>query len=287
MEKEVLIWWGVLSSITLVNIFAWLYSAMVVRSQKPFLSIEDYILSHRILILAGIYVVGCGIRAVLPRIDAQRISLFDHWLSSIAIGRSVATIAELCFVAQWALLLHAISKYKDESFVRHISYWIVPIIVVAEVFSWSSVVTTVNFGHVIEESLWAFTACLIFVCFVILHAGSDGLSKKLYALLMSVTVVYLLFMLTVDIPMYLERWQEDIALNRIPLSVVEGFRDLFYRWIVAEDWKTWRAEVPWMTLYFSIAVWTSIALVHLTIMHEFRRARIDQNIKSNNYSPLE
>ena len=275
MEKEVLIWWVILSFISVLNVAAWLYSVILVRRRKPYISVEDYILSRRILILAGIYVVGCGIRAVLPRIDAQRISLIDHWLSSIVVGRSVATIAELCFVAQWALLLHAIGKYKDEGFVRHISYWILPIIVVAEVFSWTSVVTTINFGHVIEESLWAFTACLIFVCFAILHSSSDGVSKKLYALLMSVTIVYLLFMLTVDIPMYYERWQEDIALNRISLSIVDGFRDLSYRWVVVDNWKTWKVEVPWMTLYFSIAVWMSIALSHVPVMHEFRRARVD------------
>lgn len=275
MEKEVLIWWGILSFITLFNIIAWIYSVILVRRRKPYVSVEDYILSHRILILAGIYVVGCGIRAVLPRIDAQRISLIDHWLSSIAVGRSVATIAELCFVAQWALLLHAIGKYKDEYLVRYIAYWIFPIIVVAEVFSWSSVVTTINFGHVIEESLWAFIACLIFVCFAILHSSSDGISKKIYALLMSGTVVYLLFMLTIDIPMYFERWQEDLALNRNALSIIDGFRDLSYRWVVVKDWKTWRAEVPWMTLYFSIAVWVSIALSFVPMMQEFRKVRID------------
>lgn len=277
MEKEVLVWWGILSFITLVNVFAWFYSVILVRRRKPYISVEDYILSRRILILAGFYVFGCGIRAILPRIDAGRISLIDHWLSSIVVGRSVATIAELCFIAQWALLLHAIGKYKDEDFVRHIAYWIVPIIVVAEVFSWTSVVTTINFGHIIEESLWAFTACLIFVCFVILHSRSDGVSKRLYALLMSGTVVYLLFMLTVDIPMYFERWQEDLALNTNALSVVEGFRDLSYRWIVVKDWKTWQAEVPWMTLYFTIAVWTSIALSHIPATKEFRRVRIDSD----------
>lgn len=275
MEKEVLIWWGVLSLITLVNIVLWFYSGIVVRRRKHYISVENYILSKRLLILAGVYVVGCGIRAVLPRIDAQRIVLIDHWLSSIAIGRGAATIAELCFVAQWALLLHAISKYKDENIIRHISYWIVPIIVVAEVFSWSSVVTTINFGHVVEESLWAFIASLIFVCFIILYDSSNSVSRKAYLLLMSATVVYLLFMLIVDIPMYFERWQEDIALNRSSLSIAEGFRDLTYRWIVIEDWKIWRFEVPWMTLYFSLAVWTSIALSYIPITNEFRRLKIN------------
>jgi hypothetical protein len=28
-------------------------------------------------------------------------------------------------------------------------------------------------------------------------------------------------------------------------------------------WEVWREEVPWMTLYFSIGVWTSLAMVLL------------------------
>jgi len=46
-----------------------------------------------------------------PRADVQRICLFDTWLSSIVRrGRSVATIAEVCFVAQWAIVLRALAN---------------------------------------------------------------------------------------------------------------------------------------------------------------------------------
>jgi len=29
------------------------------------------------------------------------------------------------------------------------------------------------------------------------------------------------------------------------------------------EWDVWREEAPWMTLYFSIGVWTSLAMVLL------------------------
>jgi hypothetical protein len=32
---------------------------------------------------------------------------------------------------------------------------------------------------------------------------------------------------------------------------------------VTQSWDVWRAEMTWMTLYFSVAVWVSIALLHL------------------------
>ena len=57
-------------------------------------------------------VFGCGFRSLIPRADVQRFGLIDSWLSSALIGRSVATAAELCFVAQSALLLHAAARAR-------------------------------------------------------------------------------------------------------------------------------------------------------------------------------
>jgi hypothetical protein len=53
------------------------------------------------VLLCGAYVFGCAFRSFLPRADVQRICLFDTWLSSVIVGRSVATVAEVCFAAQW------------------------------------------------------------------------------------------------------------------------------------------------------------------------------------------
>jgi len=271
MEKEVLIWWVSLSVITLLNILVWLYSVVLVRRQKNCLSIENYILTRQMLILSGVYVFGCAIRAVLPRVDAHRIVLIDHWLSSILVGRTSATLAELCFIAQWALLLYAIGKYRNNYSVTQLSYWIFPIIFMAELFSWASVISTGNFGHVIEESLWVVAAILVLICLVKLYALTTGIEKKLFVFLMFGTIFYILFMITVDIPMYYERWQTDIALNRTIFSLVDGVRDLTYRWSVMVDWKTWKPEVPWMSLYYSVAVWMSIAMIYVPVIEDFRR----------------
>merc|ERR1712118_278525 len=54
---------------------------------------------------AGIYVVGCFFRAVWPRIDVERICFFDSPISVTLVGRSLATVAELCFAWQIGLVL--------------------------------------------------------------------------------------------------------------------------------------------------------------------------------------
>jgi hypothetical protein len=57
------------------------------------------VMSPLMLFLSAAYVFACAFRSFLPRADIQRICLFDTWLSSVTVGRSVATVAEICFTA--------------------------------------------------------------------------------------------------------------------------------------------------------------------------------------------
>jgi hypothetical protein len=75
-------------------------------------------------------------------------------------------------------------------------------------------------------------------------------------------LTYVTFMFVVDVPMYWSRWLADEASGRHYLSLAQGLLDVSGRWVVSHRWEDWRSEVGWMTLYFSVAVWMSIALVH-------------------------
>ena len=61
--------------------------------------------------------------------------------------------------------------------------------------------------------------------------------------------------------MYVTRWQADEAGGRPYLTLSQGLHDAWSRRVVSYSWADWRAEVPWMTLYFSVCVWWSLALV--------------------------
>jgi hypothetical protein len=50
------------------------------------------------------------------------------------------------------------------------------------------------------------------------------------------------------------------------LTIGQGFADVSGRWVVSHQWSDWESEVIWMTLYFSIAVWLSIGLMHTSMM---------------------
>jgi hypothetical protein len=43
-------------------------------------------------------------------------------------------------------------------------------------------------------------------------------------------------------------------------GLLAGLHDLTTRWIVTHDIAQWQDEIAWMSLYFSVAVWSSLAL---------------------------
>ena len=69
-------------------------------------------------------------------------------------------------------------------------------------------------------------------------------------------------MVTVDVPMYLSRWHAEAAGNG-SLPLAQGLRTLLERCIVERDWTAWREDVPWLSLYYTVAVWISIALAQV------------------------
>src|SRR6516164_7211573 len=107
------------------------------------------------VLLCAAYVFGCAFRAALPRADVQRICLFDTWLSTVVVGRSVATVAEICFALQWAIVLRQLGEMAGADTTLNAAWLVVPLILVAECFSWYAVLTTNYLGNAIENSIWA------------------------------------------------------------------------------------------------------------------------------------
>jgi len=50
------------------------------------------------------------------------------------------------------------------------------------------------------------------------------------------------------------------------LTVSQGILDTSSRWKVSQEWHVWKDEVLWMTMYFSVAVWLSIASIHVPVL---------------------
>jgi hypothetical protein len=186
--------------------------------------------------------------------------LFDTWLSSVVVGRSVATLAEMCFAAQWTIVLLRLGAMTGSDTAMNVAFAILPLILIAEGFSWYAVLTTNYLGTAVENSIWAVTFAAIGVGLARLVPAFDGSVRVVLAIASVGIAAYLIFLLTVDVPMYVSRWREKMADGSQLLRPIEGLRDASTRWVVTRDLAAWKDEIAWMSLYFSAAVWASLAL---------------------------
>ena len=266
LSNPVALWWAMLTLVSFANIAFWfiLYRQLSGGGAAVTHSSD----TSSMLALSATYVFGCAFRSVLPRADVQRICLVDSWLSSVFVGRSVATIAEIAFAAQWAIILAQLGAIADAETAVNMARVIVPIIVVAEICSWYAVVTKNFLYNAIENSLWAVAFLFVGIGLGRLLPEFDGLVRWLLIAGLVGIACYLAFLVVVDVPMYVKRWRIERAAGTPLLHPLVGLRDSATRWIVTHDIEHWREEIAWMSLYFSAAVWGSLALCALSAMND-------------------
>src|SRR3982074_2105720 len=204
-SKPLAWWWGLLTLVSGVNIAVWFLLYRYLGEQPNGLVITSG--TGLMLLLSAAYVFGCAFRSLLPRADVQRICLFDTWLSSVLVGRSVATVAEICFAAQWAIILHQMGTMTGADTTLNAAWVIVPLILIAECFSWYAVLTTNYLVNAIENSIWAVAFFIVGIGLCRLLPEFDGPVRVVLAIAITGIVCYLAFLMTIDVPMYLSRWR--------------------------------------------------------------------------------
>lgn len=244
---NVTLWWSFLRAAALINAAAWGLSAWYLTPDP------DVEATRRVLLwLSALYVAGCAFRSLLPMIDVPRYCLHDTPVSRIFVGRSVATVAELAFVAQWALLMH-------EAGAARAAVAVVLIIVVAEVLSWLAVLTRNDLFHAGENALWTVAAALAALSLASRWSYEDELGRTVIMVTIACATLYVAFMSIYVVPMYARRWRP----GGLHLSPAEGLRQVLGRCTVERDWEQWRQDAAWLTPYFTLAVWLSITLAYL------------------------
>jgi hypothetical protein len=191
--RKVATWWACLKAIAVLNILLWVVTCLPLAGGTARLRWH--------VALSGVYVAVCAFRSWRPRVDVERYCLVDSPLSSVLLGRGAATIAEICFAVQVALVLHQVGVVAQVPWIVTASYLVVPPLVLAQVFCWYSVLTLDHLGHAIEESLWAATMSVAGVCLCVASRHLDGGLAWLAAGWAVLAVGFALFMTLVDIPM--------------------------------------------------------------------------------------
>jgi hypothetical protein len=266
-------WWWLLCATAAINIIAWSVSNRIVLRRAAGSSAAGYVLQQRLSWLALVYVLGCAFRSAFPMLDVPRSCLHDTWISRIAVGRSVATVAELCFAAQWWLVLRAIAELTADPLARFASRALLPLIVVAELWSWGAVLLTNHLLHAVENSLWTIAAAMAVCAFVAARSRVTKAGKRFLTIGCLFGCLYIAFMVTNDVPMWISHWRADIAAGQASSTLAEGMRTALARCMVVHDWERWRHHVPWLSLYFSVAVWISIALAHAPALERAQAPR--------------
>jgi hypothetical protein len=252
LDRKLTLWLGSLAALAAFNAALWIWIARFGVLSTPYAGAQ--------LLLSGVYVGVCGFRSLFPRVDLERVCLWDTWLSGIRLGRIVATIAELCFALQCALFLQRLSDITGMPALDTAARVFVPVVILAEIVCWYAVLSLNHIGHAIEESLWAL---LMLVLAVASGAAAFAAHGPLRVMLVAGFLCYGVggvLTMAIDVRMYIQRWRKHDAGY---LTLATGLRDSRQRRHPTLAWDVWRAEVPWMTVYFSIGVWTSLAMVLL------------------------
>jgi hypothetical protein len=255
----VYVWWSTISAVSVLNIVLWL---VIARRPVPPDEAPSARRERRVqLLLSGLFVFGCAYRSFLPRAEGQRIVLVDTWVSSVIFSRAVATVAELALVAQWTVYLGHWTRATRAPLGYALSRLFLPAIAFAEVCSWYTTLTTNFRGSVIEESTWAVTATVMVLTMVGLWWRRPEFRRPFVAGAILLNAAYVVFMATVDVPMYRRRVHADDELGKSFVTVAEGFADSARRRVVTREWDDWKDEMPWMSLYFSAGVWISLSII--------------------------
>ena len=253
-DKPILWWWSFLFLVSAGNLVLWVVIAREVHGLS-----DGYVAQQ--LLLSGIFAVACAFRSILPRVDLERQCLWNSPLSSIFVGRSVATVAELSFAGQCALFILKLSALTGNASLQVVSWSIVPLVLLAQLCCWYTVISLNHLGHAIEEVLWSVMVFLVALSLGLSWGHMPADSRILSMFGMVACAGGALLMLAVDVPMYLARWRQARDSGVRYLSMMEGLRDALQRRRVAHRWCDWRPEVPWMSLYFSVGVWLSLCFV--------------------------
>eukprot|EP01083_Nonionella_stella_P178056 627899_1 len=254
------IWWMLLTILSLYNI------CQIIRHWRKSSATPYTAFQTKMLYLSTVYVFVCAIRSIWPRKDVDRICFFDHPISTVFVGRSIATIAELCFVKQLSLVLNeVVCKYRFTQYpmVIDICKYYVILIFCAEIFSWVGVATKCELFNAIEESIWMLVGLHMTISYSLVYWKSNASKDKhiLLGFILSGSL-FVCFMCLVDIPMYLQRFYLD---DGTYFSLYDGIVDLMECKAVVQDFTVWWEDVPWMTGYFSFGVWFSLYFIDIRI----------------------
>jgi hypothetical protein len=255
-DRRALAWWRALCILAVANVCLWLIAWHTSPGANAY--------SNGHLALSAVYVLVCAYRSVLPRVDLERLVLVDSFLSSIILGRVAATVAEICFAVQLGLWVHQLGARAGLPGVQ-LAAWGIPVFMtLAQAFCWHSVLTLNHFTQAVESLLWAAGFSMTATLLAVVAANSSGWVQAAAVTGLVGSLGFVTYVLAIDAPMYLRRYRVCRAQGQRYLNLASGARDAMYRRVPSRQWAAWKEDALWLTPYFSLGTWVSIAMVWVT-----------------------
>ncbi|MEM6581186.1 MAG: hypothetical protein AAF699_07940 [Pseudomonadota bacterium] len=253
-----MLWWRSLCILALLNICLWTAIWIFTPAPNLYTSLQ--------IGLSGVYVFVCAYRSIFPRVDLERFVVVDSAASSIFWGRSAATIAEICFGIQLGLLVYQLGLHAGLPWVQHAAWGITLFTIIAQVFCWHSILTLNHITQAVEELLWAAGLSWMAALLMIVAMNSEGILQTLAGAGILVSLVFVAYVLILDVPMYVKRFRHSRGAGHKVLSITEGIQDARDRREHKLDWKHWQDDALWLTPYFSIGVWISMGMIFVPFL---------------------
>ena len=174
-----LCWWAFLSCVSVLNVVMLRAALRAPHPTAP--SDEAYVRQMRGC--AVVFTAACFLRSVWPRVDVERICFWgDGFLSTTLCGRSAAFCAEMCLAWQLGRVLGRINddlerelppsaRSAGHAVVRWVARAIFPVLTCAQCCCWCGVLTTAQWWHGVEETLWMSSVGLIALCCLFLRTA--------------------------------------------------------------------------------------------------------------------
>jgi hypothetical protein len=252
------IWWFLLSTYSIYNI----YTLYIYKQKINYYKLNNY--KHKLInydksnfIACCLYTGACAIRSIFPRMDVERICLFDTVLSYPIVGRICATIGELAFIYQITLITKNIADYLDCNRIYNNMNIIKCMNIYAQLFCWFGVLYQINLMHVFEECIWMISVCYIGFCYLYFY---NQVEYNIFKIIFYISQIYTFFMIFIDIPMYYHKSIKDAEV--IDISLIDAIKNMSYC-DVSDSYNDWKQEIPWMTGYFINGPFISLKLLDL------------------------
>lgn len=133
----------------------------------------------------------------------------------------------------------------------------------AQCLCWTGVLTTNNFWHACENSLWGVSPFILSVgALWAVTQPQPGWTNLLFLRLFCVMgPAFVTYLAVNDVPMYIEKWRNDIG-GGVDLHPIDGLWDSMTCNTSRLD-SLWDIEYLWMTGYFVGGVYISIQLEYM------------------------